>query len=126
MVRSALGVSGIWQNINDERSSKWQANVDIAAVRAMVVAAFTARTRPTSIATTRSTASGAAAQATGAAAYMLRTRYIGTAPEGTSASGAARRQMAPAASIRRRVATRSKGISEGRQPIVLLEWWRGR
>ena len=87
---------------------RWEANVGIAEVRAMAVAASTARTRHTSIATTRSTANGAAAQATGAAAYMLRTRCIGTVRAETSASGAARRRMAPAAYIRRRVATKSR------------------
>ena len=79
----------------------------------MVIAAFTARTRSTSIATTKSTASGAAAQATGTVAYTPPTRYIGMAPAGTSASGVARRRMVPAAYIRRLVATRS------REPFIL-------
>ena len=87
---------------------KWQANAGIAAARATVVAASTVPTRSTSIATTKSTASGVVAQATGAVAYMLRTRCTGTVPAGTSASGAARRRMALAAYIRRLVAMRSR------------------
>ena len=86
---------------------KWEANVGIAAARAMVIAAFTARTRSTSTAMTKSTASGVAAQAMGTAAYTPLTRYTGTAPAGTSAFGADRRRMALVAYIRRRVATRS-------------------
>ena len=88
---------------------EWQANAGIAAVQATGIAASTVRTRSTSIATTKSTASGAAARVTGAAAYTHPTRYTGTAPAQTSASGAARRRMAQAAFIRRRAATRSRG-----------------
>ena len=89
---------------------QWQANVGIAAARAMATAASTVRTRSTSIATTKSTASGAVAQVTAIAAYTRPTRYTATAPARTSASGAARRRTAPVASIRRRTATRSNVI----------------
>ena len=89
---------------------QWQVNVGIAVVRAMAIAVSTVRTRFTNTATTRSTASGAAAQAMGAVAYTPLTRYTGTAQARTSASGAARRQTAQAASIRRLTATRSKEL----------------
>ena len=87
---------------------QWQANVGIAAARATAIAAYTVQIRSTSIAATRSTASGAVAQATAIAAYTRPTRYTATAPVRTSAFGAARRLTAPAASIRRLTATKSK------------------
>ena len=86
---------------------QWRANVDIAAALATAIAASTVQTRSTSIATTKSTASGVAAQATAIAASTPPTRYIGTARARTSASGAALRRTALAAYIRPRIDTRN-------------------
>ena len=108
--RRLLLPGGLWYHLLKRRFVKWRVNVGIAAARATAIAASTVRTRSTSIATTKCTASGAAAQATAIAAYTRPTRYTGTVPARTSASGAALRRMAPAASICRRTATRSNAI----------------
>jgi hypothetical protein len=81
-------------------------------VRVTAAAVITARRRSTSIATTRSTANGAARRATARAVIIRPRRNIATAPAEISASGAAQPPTAPAATTAQPASTRSEGAGD--------------